>query len=540
MRRFDHGLSFRDQKSLWTEYCGFLDFSMDQFMAVQERLLLEQLTLLADCGLGRRFFGQSVPQSIDEFRSTVPLTTYKDYSAILTGKREDQLPQRPAVWIRSAWEGSRHQVRYAPYTPAMLECYRKNLIAAMILSASSKKGKTALRPGDSILCGMPPLPYETGLLPHVLEKQLGLDVLPPVKALDSLSVHEAADLGMRLGMKNGIDLFFGMASFACKLGDHFAHLSEEESEGGEEDSLSPRVMARMVRAMARARAERRKVKPADAFSLKGLIITGTDSAFYKEKIRDQWGIVPHEVAGSAECSMVGTETWSHHGLVFYPDSNFYEFIPESDMLKSMEHPDYVPRTVLMNELKAGERYELVLTTLHGGAFVRYRPGDVYCCLKESDPKNGVDLPIMQYLDRTPDVIDIAGFTRITKETIDEALQLSRLGVSRYFALKEHDETRRPYLHLFVEVEKDAMYAAGMTEHLIREQMSIYFKYLESEYGDLKDILGMDPLKVQILPAGSIEDYERITGRRIRNINPARMDVIELLNRLRPTTFMRGF
>jgi len=538
MRSFGHGFSLRDRKSLWTEYCGFLDFSMAQFMAVQERLLMEQLTLLANCGLGRRFFGGSAPKSIDEFRALVPLTTYADYSGILTGRREDLLPQKPAVWIRSAWEGSRHQVRYAPYTPAMLECYRKNLIAAMILSASSKKGRTALRPGDSILCGMPPLPYETGLLPHVLEKQLGLDVLPPVKALESLSVDEAADLGIRLGMKNGIDLFFGMASLACRLGDSFALFSQEEESG--EDGLSPRMMARMVKAMAKAKAERRKVKPADAFSLKGLVITGTDSAFYKEKIRDQWGIVPHEVTGSAESTLVGTETWAHHGLIFFPDGNFYEFIPETDMLKSMEDPSFVPRTVLMNELRAGERYELVLTTLHGGAFVRYRPGDVYCCLKEKDAKNGIDLPIMQYLDRTPDVIDIAGFTRITQETIDEALQLSRLGVSRYFALKEHDDARRPYLHLYVEVEGDAMYAAGMTERLIREQMSIYFKYLESEYGDLKELLGMDPLKVDVLPAGSIEDYEKATGRTIRKVNPARMDVIELLQRLRPTTFMRSF
>ncbi|MGI6193300.1 MAG: auxin-responsive protein [Christensenellales bacterium] len=534
MRRFDHGLLLRDQKSLWTEYCGFLDFSIEQFMAVQERLLLEQLTLLDESGLGRRFFGAKTPKSMDEFRSTVPLTTYADYSSLLANKREDLLPQKPAVWIRSAWEGSRHQVRYAPYTPAMLECYRKNLIAAMVLSASDKRGKTALRPHDSILCGMPPLPYETGLLPHVLGG--ALDVIPPVKALDSMSVAQAADLGIRLGMKNGIDLFFGMASFACRLGENFTLLNAPEDEQGVDD-LSPRMMARMVKAMAKAKAERRKVKPADAFSLKGLIITGTDSAFYKERIKDQWGIVPHEVTGSAESTIVGTETWARNGLVFFPDSNFYEFVPEADMVKSLEDPAYTPRTVLMNELKAGERYELVLTTLHGGAFVRYRLGDMYLCLRERDGKNGIDLPMMCYMDRTPDVIDIAGFTRITKETIDEALTLSRLGISRYFALKEYDEKRRPYLHLYVEVEKDAMYESGATEHLIREQMSIYFKYLESEYGDLKGLLGMDPLKVEILPAGSIQEYEKASGRRMRKVNPPRIDVIELLQRIRPTTFM---
>ncbi len=544
MRRFDNGLSHRDQKSLWTEYCGFLEFSMQKFMAVQERLLMEQLTLLAGTGLGKRFFGEKTPNSIDEFRAAVPLTTYADYSGILTNKREDLLPQKPAVWIRSAWEGGRHHVRYAPYTPSMLESYRKNLIASMILSASTERGRTALRPHDSVLCGMPPLPYETGLLPHVVGGHLALQFLPPVKALDSMSVAEAADLGIRMGMKNGIDLFFGMASFACRLGDHFSLLGESGQKSGDSaekaaagEGMSPRMVARMMRAFARARAQKRKVKPADAFSLKGLVITGTDSAIYKEKIRDQWGINPHEVSGSAESTIVGTETWAHNGLVFFPDSNFYEFIPEADMLKNMENPAFVPRTVLMNELKAGENYELVLTTLHGGAFVRYRLGDMYQCLREKDEKNGVDLPVMQYLDRVPDVIDIAGFTRITAETIDEALMLSRLEISRYFAVKEYDGRKKPFMHMYVEVDEKAVFATAATESLIKEHMSVYFRYLESEYGDLKEFLGMDPLKVDILPAGCIREYEAASGRTIRKVNPSRYDVIELLRKIRPTTFM---
>jgi hypothetical protein len=540
MRRFDNGLSFRDQKSLWTEYCGFLDFSIEQFMAVQERLLLEQLTLLDGTELGRRFFGEKAPKNIDEFRETAPLTAYADYFGILTSKREDLLPQRPAVWVRSAWEGSRRQVRYAPYTSAMLESYRKNLIAALILSASTHRGKTALRPQDSILCGLPPLPYETGLLPHVLGS--ALNVLPPVKALDSLDVDEAAELGIHLGLKNGIDLFFGTASFACRLAKNFSLINPGEGETAEskeqagQEPLSPRKMARMVKAMTRAKAEKRRVKPADAFSLKGLVVTGTESEFFKEKIRDQWGIVPHEVISGAESALVGTETWARNGLVFFPDSNFYEFIPEGDMVRSLEDPSFVPRTVLMNELKACEKYELVLTTLHGGAFVRYRPGDIYQCLQEQDAKNGIRLPLLRYLDRVPEVIDIAGFTRITADTIDEALRLSRLGISRYFVRKEYDEKKRPFLHLYVEVEEDAMYATAATEGLIREQMSIYFKYLESEYGDLKEILGRDPLKVDILPVGSIEGYERATGRKVKKVNPSRFDVIELLQKIRPTTF----
>ncbi len=549
MRRFDDGSSSSNQKNLWAQYCGFLDFSMHKFMTVQERLLMEQLVLLSRTGLGKRFFAEKAPRSIDEFRATVPLTTYSDYSAMLASKRDDLLPEKPSVWIRTAWEGGNHPVRYAPYTPSMLESYRNNLIASMVLSTSTGRGKTALRPRDSILCGMPPLPYETGLLPHIFEGHLDLNFLPPMYAHESMSVADAAELGLRLGLKNGIDLFFGMASFACRLGDSFSLAEQKggasphgeqrpqsEEERREVDGISSRGAARMLRAIARAKAEKRKVKPADAFSLKGLVIAGTDSAVYKEKIRDQWGITPHEVSGGAEATIVGTETWAHNGLVFFPDSNFYEFIPEADMLKNAEDPEFVPRTVLMNEIRSGENYELVLTTLHGGAFVRYRLGDMYKCLKEKDRENGIDLPLLQYLDRVPNVIDIAGFTRITAETIDEALALSKLQVSRYFAIKEHDSQKRPFMHIYIEMDEDAVYSTASTANNIREQLSVYFKYLECEYGDLQQFFGRDPLVVDILPSGCIDEYENATGKSLRKVNPSRYDVIELLRKLRPTTF----
>jgi len=34
------------QKEIWTKYLGFLDLSINEFMDIQERLLLEQIELL--------------------------------------------------------------------------------------------------------------------------------------------------------------------------------------------------------------------------------------------------------------------------------------------------------------------------------------------------------------------------------------------------------------------------------------------------------------------------------------------------------------
>ena len=45
----------------WQRYCGFLDLGIEEFMAIQERLLREQLQLLADCELGRNFLAERSP-----------------------------------------------------------------------------------------------------------------------------------------------------------------------------------------------------------------------------------------------------------------------------------------------------------------------------------------------------------------------------------------------------------------------------------------------------------------------------------------------
>ena len=60
-------------------------------------------------------------------------------------------------------------------------------------------------------------------------------------------------------------------------------------------------------------------------------------------------------------SISGTETWTRDGMYFFPDTSFYEFIPEEDMLKNLEDPSYVPRTCLMDEVVPGEKYEIVIT-----------------------------------------------------------------------------------------------------------------------------------------------------------------------------------
>ena len=59
------------------------------------------------------------------------------------------LPDEPIIWIQTTWEGGRHPIKVAPYTKSMLDTYRNNVLACMILSTTETKGKfdiKALKP----------------------------------------------------------------------------------------------------------------------------------------------------------------------------------------------------------------------------------------------------------------------------------------------------------------------------------------------------------------------------------------------------------
>ena len=83
------------KEELWQMCCGFIDLSLEQFMDIQQQLLLEQIELLTNCELGRKVMHGAMPKTVEEFRKQVPLTTYADYCPELLEQREDGLPSKP-------------------------------------------------------------------------------------------------------------------------------------------------------------------------------------------------------------------------------------------------------------------------------------------------------------------------------------------------------------------------------------------------------------------------------------------------------------
>ena len=80
----------------------------------------------------------------------------------------------------------------------------------------------------------------------------------------------------------------------------------------------------------------------------------------------------------------------------------------------------------------------------------------------------------------------------------------------------------------MELDRAALTSCAVSEHILKEHLSVYFKYLDQDYKDLKKILGMDPLEVTILRCGTFDAFAQRFGRPIRRMNPSSQDLTDLL------------
>ena len=530
-------LQKQQYQEIWNQYCGFLDLNMEEYMNIQKRLMEEQISLWSNSTIGKTILKGKTPGNIEEFREMVPLTDYEDYADILLRKDGDSLPGNPVIWIQTTWEGGKHPIKVAPYTRSMLDTFRNNVVACLLLATSQEKGKFSYEEGDKMLYGLAPLPYATGLLPLLLGEETDIRFLPEVKEAVNMSFSQRNKLGFKLALQKDVELFFGLGSVAYAVSQSLA-----SSGAGSKDLASllkcdPHMLYRMAKAKRLSKMENHPIRPKDLFGLKGFMVAGTDNRCYQDELEELWGIRPMEIFAGTEPSLIGTESWTRKGMYFFPDSCFYEFITEADMEKNEEDPSFVPHTLLMDEVVPGEIYELVLTVLKGGAFARYRCGDMYRCVGLSNREDGTRIPRFEYIARVPSIIDIAGFTRISENGITSAIRLSGLPVHNWAAAKEFNENNRPFLHMYVEVEKGALAERAVSSEILKEILSTYFKYIDQDYRDLKKILGMDPLVVTILKCGSFGAYSEKYGKTLRHMNPSRRELAELIRmQERPETY----
>jgi hypothetical protein len=508
-----------DQERIWQKYCGFLDLSLQEFMEIQEQLLMEQIELVYDSPLAKKFMPRK-PKDIDEFRRLVPLTTYDDYADYLSEKNEDVLAVKPHSWTCTSGRGGIR--KWVPYTERAIERFGVFCVALMILACTTNKGEVNVRNGVRVLHNLPPPPYLTGIMSPLLAQQLDACVIPPLDKYQNEDFETRIQAGFQMALRTGVDILSSLTSVLIKLSERFT-----ESSGQLKLSrrmLHPQIMLRLIRAWLRSKREGRTLLPKDLWPLKGLICYGMDTDIYRERLKYYWGKEPLETYASTEFGLIATHAWNRKTMTLVPSSCFLEFAPEEEWLKSRENEDYQPATVLLDEVKPGKRYEVILTSFYGMPFIRYRIGDLIKIVALEDEESGIKLPQIVFGSRASDLIDIAGFPRLDEKTIWQAIANTGIRFEDWSARKEYEQNE-PNMRLYIELKQEM--DGKELERLIHQELVA----LNPDYRDLESMLGIRPLRVTLLPAGSFQQYyekRKASGADLAHLKPPHINASDTI------------
>ncbi len=510
---FLHG----SKEQIWKKYCGHLDLSINEFMEIQKRLLLEQFEILQDCELGKTILGKKMPRTIEEFRTKVPLTTYDDYLPFLADKKESTLPKDEYLWARTSGRSGKMLCKWVPYTKRIYNKLGEVVIGAMILSSCRYKGEVNIEPGDVVLLATAPRPYTSGYISFATKDEMSVRFVPSLETGEKMGFSERVSAGFDIAMETGLDYFFGLASILGKIGERFEQGSSNFKFSAK--MLKPKIITRLLKGFLNSKLNGRATLPRDIWKLKGVMTGGMDTEIYRDRIEYYWGRKPLEGYASTEGSMVGMQAWNYKGMTFFPDCNFYEFIPFSEHLKSKTDPRYKPTTKLFNELKTGI-YELVITNLLGGVLNRYRIGDLLEIISLKDEEIGVDIPQIRFYSRADDLIDLGSMARFNETAIWQAIDKANIPYVDWTARKENIKGE-PVLHIYIEFADSKNYSLEKVKSKIR----VGLQKVCPEFKDMERMLGDERLLVTQLPPDAFNNYieaQRQAGADLAHIKPPHM------------------
>ena len=495
------------KEELWKMCCGFLDLNLEEFMTIQKRLLLEQIKLLKGCEMGRRMMGGAMPETVQEFREQVPLTTYDDYLPELTDRHEDQLPTKPAVWVHTVGRAGEYNFKWVPLPEEFMINFERVAGGVGLLASCNEKGDFLAKQHLRTLATMSSPYYGSGVVGHLMQQALGVDFLPSNFSMGGMTFQEKMKAGLDEALAGGVDALGGLPAILVYIGEMFR-------QGDIEINVpfllkNPAALARVTRAKVRSKLAGRRMLPRDLWSIKVIVGGGVDSAIFRERIEDLWGRCPLEVYGGTEGGLYATQTWDHEGMTFIPNLNFFEFIPEREYFRWHMDESYKMKTVLLDEVEEGELYEPVITNFHGGIMTRYRLGDMVRITSLRNHKLNIDIPQMVFHSRVDDLVDVASLGRLTERTIGEAIGKMGIPYVDWVARKEIADNM-PTLHIYVELERGYIASEESVAAAAREQ----FHKLDRRYrcnfynlmGNMEEVLHLRPVQVSLLPQGAFAGY----------------------------------
>jgi len=505
-------------------------------MAIQKRLLLEEIELLKRSELGKRVMRGAMPETVEEFREQVPLTTYADYLPELVEKREDVLPIKPAMWVHTIGKPGEYNIKNVPLSERFLYEFERVAGGVGLLASCNPQGDFLAKEHMKNLSTLSSQYYGSGAIGYMIKQALGCDFLP--SNADGSSLQEKIKAGFKEALSQGLDSCGGLSSILVYVGEMFRQGTINVDT---RFLLShPKASARFIKGLIKSKLAHRPMVPKDLWSVKVIVGGGTDSGIFREMVKELWGRHPLEIYAGTDGGIYATQTWDYEGMTFIPNLNFFEFIPERERFKWQLDHSYQPKTILLDEVKAGEKYEIVITNLHGGILTRCRIGDIIKITSLRDEKLNIDIPQMVFERRADELIIIFGFGHLTEKLIGEAIENTGIPYVAWTARKETLDDK-PALHIYLELKdryiaSEQSVAASVYNELEKLDSVYHFNLHKYAYGDVMKFLGLRPVAVTFLPQGAFSGYisqRRSEGAAVSSLKPPHINPSdEMLSLLR--------
>ncbi len=488
-------------EELWQMCCGYLKLNIQEFMELQNNLLLQQLEMFNDSPIGKKIMRGTKPKTVEEFRRMVPLTDYKDYCPELLEKREDVLPTKPDMWAHSSGRAGDYPFKWIPLSKEYVLEMSKVLYGLGMMSCAGYWGDVSQIPNNiKLLYGVAPRPYISGTFADVLTLQSPFKYLPDLETAEKLTYEKRIAEGFKQGLNEGVDYFFGLSLILVRVGEK---LRDSSNKVDIRQYLGqPRALWRLLRALIKSRLAGRPILPKDLWSIKGMLGSGVDSGIYKDKIMELWGRKPLDLYTTTEGGILATQTWEYEDLTFIPNLNFFEFVPEDELVKWQMDRSYRMKTVLLDEVEAGKNYEIVITGLHGSPLMRYRIGDMIKITSLRDEKLGINVPQMVFERRVDDVINFA-FIQLNERAIWQAIEKSGVPYNDWIAFKNIGETE---LHILIEPQNGQMVSETDLSKAIFNELTKTDEQAKTLMPDEHAIVTDFKVSVNYLPKGAFDNY----------------------------------
>jgi hypothetical protein len=371
-----------------------------QTLAVQEKFLRSVLQAYRDTELGRKY-GLGDIKTIDQFRDRVPVLTYSGYEPYverIAQGEQNILTSAPVVYLNTT-SGSTGKQKFIPVTRqfqnsmgwANLTCI--GFLSDALRSRGMRFGKllamNAVQKPGLTSGGIEYGSAGPGVLRmhKLFYEQLFTNPYETLKPVDSLTRHYLALLfalsdPSMLGMGANFPM---LVLRICKYLERYAEDLLQDLDKGTIASwleLEPDIRARLERRWQAFPARSARLReiwnsegrliPKLAWPHLSFVATarGGTSNFYLEQFPTYFGDTP--TFGAVYSSAEGTLSIYHNlnddSSVLAIETGFFEFIPQDQW--EADHP----KTLLANEVKAGEHYRILMTNYSG--FYRYDIGDV--------------------------------------------------------------------------------------------------------------------------------------------------------------------